>query len=348
MELSYNVLIVDDVVDNIQIAMNILREENYNLTFALSGEEALTLANTNQFDIILLDIMMPNIDGFTVCERMRAMPEYANVPIIFLTAKTDIDSISRAFELGGTDYVTKPFHAAELLARVKSQLELYRSRLVLEENNLSLQIKMKYEKKRLLNEVEESQKELIYTLTELMETCSSETGEHIKRVANMVHILAKHYPLLTDDDAETIFHAAPMHDIGKATIPHHILHKTEKLTDEEFAVMKTHTTVAHKFLKNSKRKMIQAADIIAMQHHERWDGSGYPKGLKGEEIHPYGRVMAVIDVFDALTHKRCYKEAWSIEDSVAYIQEQSGTRFDPELIDIFMENIDEFVSIART
>ncbi|HIP28026.1 MAG TPA: response regulator [Sulfurovum sp.] len=348
MELSYNVLIVDDVVDNIQIAMNILREENYNLTFALSGEEAITLANTNQFDIILLDIMMPNIDGFTVCERIKKIPEYVNVPIIFLTAKTDIDSISRAFEIGGSDYVTKPFHAVELLARVKSHLELYRSRLILQENNLSLQIKMKYEKKRLLNEVEEGQKELIYTLTELMETCSAETGEHIKRVAKMAHILAKHYPLLTDADADTIFHAAPMHDIGKATIPHHILHKTEKLTDEEFAVMKTHTTVAHKFLKNSKRKMIQAADIIAMQHHERWDGSGYPKGLKGEEIHPYGRVMAVIDVFDALTHKRCYKEAWSIEDSVAYMQEHSGTRFDPQLIDVFMENIDEFVSIART
>ena len=346
MDLNYNVLIVDDVVDNIQIAMNILREENYNLTFAVSGEEALTLANSNQFDIILLDVMMPNIDGFTVCERMRSMPEYANVPIIFLTAKTDIDSISRAFELGGTDYVTKPFHAAELLARVKSQLELYRSRLILEENNLSLQIKMKYEKKRLLNEVEESQKELIYTLTELMETCSSETGEHIKRVATMARILAKHYPLLTDDDAETIFHAAPMHDIGKATIPHHILHKSEKLTDEEFIVMKKHTTAAHKFLKNSKRKMIQAADIIAMQHHERWNGSGYPRGLRGEEIHPYGRVMAIVDVFDALTHTRCYKEAWTVEESVAYMKEHSDIRFDPQLIDVFMEHIDEFISIA--
>ena len=348
MKLNYNVLIVDDVVDNIQIAMNILREENYNLTFALSGDEALSLIDTTQFDIILLDIMMPNIDGFTVCERIKKIPVYTNVPIVFLTAKTDIDSISRAFDIGGSDYVTKPFHAAELLARVKSQLELYRSRLVLQENNLSLQIKMKYEKKRLLNEVEEGQKELIYTLTELMETCSSETGEHIKRVANMARILAKHYPLLTEDDAETIFHAAPMHDIGKATIPHHILHKTDKLTDEEFSVMKTHTTAAHKFLKNSKRKMIKAADIIAMEHHERWDGSGYPKGLKGEQIHPYGRVMAVIDVFDALTHSRCYKEAWSIEDSVAYMKEQSGRRFDPELIDIFMEHIDEFVSIIRT
>lgn len=348
MNLMFNVLIVDDVVDNIQIAMNMLREENYNLTFALSGEEVYTLVEENQFDIILLDIMMPNIDGFTVCEHLRNMPKYANVPIIFLTAKTDIDSISRAFEIGGSDYVTKPFHASELLARVKSHLELYRSRLVLQENNLSLQIKMKHERKRLLSELEEGQKELIYSLTELMETCSAETGEHIKRVATMAHILAKYSPLLTNDDAETIFLAAPMHDIGKATIPHHILHKTAALTEDEFTIMKTHTTAAHKFLKNSKRKMIQAADIIAMQHHERWDGFGYPKGLKGDAIHPYGRVMAVIDVFDALTHKRCYKEAWRIEDAIAYMKEQRGTQFDPDLIDIFMEHIDEFIAIATS
>jgi len=346
MELNYNVLIVDDVVDNIQIAMNILREENYNLTFALSGEEALSLVDTNQFDIILLDIMMPDIDGFTVCERLRKIPNYADVPIVFLTAKIDIDSISRAFEIGGTDYVTKPFHAVELLARVKSQLELYRSRVILQENNLSLEIKMKYERKRLLNEVEEGQKELIYTLTELMETCSSETGEHVKRVAKMAYILAKHHPLLTEGDAVTVFHAAPMHDIGKATIPHHILHKEGRLTDKEFTVMKTHTTAAHKFLKNSKRKIIQAADIIAMQHHEKWDGTGYPEGLKGDAIHPYGRVMAVIDVFDALTHKRCYKEAWSIEEAIIYMKEHSGTRFEPQLIDIFMEHIDEFTEIV--
>ena len=348
MELNYNVLIVDDVVDNIQIVMNILREENYNLTFALSGEEALSLVDTNQFDIILLDIMMPNIDGFTVCERLRKIPNYADVPIVFLTAKIDIDSISKAFEIGGTDYVTKPFHAAELLARVKSQLELYRSRVVLQENNLSLEIKMKYERKRLLNEVEEGQKELIYTLTELMETCSSETGEHVKRVANMAYRLAQHSPLLTDDDAETVFHAAPMHDIGKATIPHHILHKEGKLTDEEFTIMKTHTTAAHKFLKNSKRKVIRAADIIAMQHHEKWDGTGYPKGLKGDAIHPYGRVMAIIDVFDALTHKRCYKKAWSTESAIEYIKDQRGVSFDPILVDIFMENIDEFIAIVRS
>jgi len=348
MELNYNVLIVDDIVDNIQVAMNILREENYNLTFALSGEEALSLVDTNKFDIILLDIMMPDMDGFTVCERIRKMTAYTTVPIVFLTAKTDIDSISKAFELGGTDYVTKPFHAAELLARIKSQLELYRCRLVLQQNNLSLQVKMKYEKRRLLTEVEEGQKELIYMLTELMENCSSETGEHIKRVARMAHILAQYYPLLSDDDAETVFHAAPMHDIGKATIPHHILHKPGKLTEEEFTIMKTHTTAAHKFLRNSKRKMIQAADIIAMQHHERWDGTGYPKGLKGDDIHPYGRVMSVIDVFDALAHKRYYKEAWSIEDSVAYMKDHSGTRFDPQLIDIFMEHIDEFIAIVRS
>ncbi len=348
MDLGYNVLIVDDVVDNIQMAMNILREENYNLTFSLSGEEALSLVNQHSYDIILLDIMMPNIDGFTVCERIKRIPEYADVPIIFLTAKADIDSISKAFEIGATDYVTKPFHAEELLVRVKSQLELYKSRLVLKENNLSLQVKMKYEKERISTEFEAWQKEIIYMLTELIETCSTETGRHVRRVAMMSQLLAKYHPVLTDEDADTVFHAAPMHDIGKIAVPNDILTKPAKLTDKEFEVMKIHTTSAHKFLKGSKRAILQAADIIALQHHEKWDGTGYPKGLKGDEIHLYGRIVAVIDVFDALTHKRCYKEAWSIEDSVAYMQEHSGTHFDPELIDIFMENIDEFVSIANT
>lgn len=348
MQLNYNILIVDDVVDNIQIAMSILREENYNLTFALSGEEALGLIEHNNFDLILLDIMMPGMDGYEVCETIKKMDTYANVPIIFLTAKTDIDAITKGFNLGAVDYLIKPFHAEELLARVKTQLELYRSKLILKEHNLSLEAKVKYERKRVLDEVEEGQKEIIYMLTELIESCSQETGEHVKRVALMSQLLAEYHPVLTEEDANNVFHASPMHDIGKVTIPDRILKKGAKLTEDEFEIMKTHTTAAHKFLKTSKRKIIQAADIIAMQHHEKWDGTGYPKGLKGDEIHLYGRIVSIIDVFDALTHARYYKDAWDMQRSIDYMKEHSGTQFDPQLIDIFMEHIDEFIAISKT
>ncbi|HFQ61810.1 MAG TPA: response regulator [Epsilonproteobacteria bacterium] len=347
MELTYNVLIVDDVVDNIQIAMNMLKEENYNLTFALSGEEALSLIENNSYDMILLDIMMPEIDGFTVCARIKKIPEYEDVPIIFLTAKNDIDSVSHAFSVGAVDYVSKPFHAEELLARVRNHLELYRSRLVLKNNHLTLQIKAKEEKERLLTELEEGQKELIYILTELIESASPETGQHIKRVSEISKLLASYHPAIDKNDEEIIFHAAPMHDIGKVTIPHAILSKPGALTNEEFEVMKTHASAGHQFLKNSQRKILKTADIIASEHHEKWDGTGYPQGLKGEEIHVFGRIVAIADVFDALTHKRCYKEAWSIEDSVAYMLKHKGTHFDPMLIDIFMEHLDEFVTIVH-
>jgi putative two-component system response regulator len=348
MELNYNVLIVDDVVDNIQIAMNILREENYNLTFALSGEEALTLVDTTQFDIILLDIMMPNMDGYSVCQEIKKDESLKDIPVIFLTAKTDIDAISKGFSLGASDYIVKPFHAEELLSRVRTHLELYKSKLILKEHNLSLKAKVKYERKRVLDEIEVGQKEIIYMLTELIESCSHETGEHVKRVARMSELLANYHPVLTEDDAKNLLYASPMHDIGKVTIPDAILQKEDTLSREEFEVMKTHTTSAHSFLKNSKRKIIQSADIIAMQHHEKWDGTGYPKGLKGEEIHLYGRIVSVIDVFDALTHERYYKKAWEIEASVAYMKEHAGTQFDPQLIEIFMEHLDEFVAIAKS
>ena len=348
MDFNYNVLIVDDVVENIQIAMNILREENYNFTFALSGEEALSLIQSNKYDIILLDIMMPNMDGYTVCEKIKQDETSQDIPIIFLTAKADIDSVSKGFALGASDYLIKPFHAEELLARVRTQLELYRSKLILKEHNLSLAAKVKYERKRVLDEIEEGQKEIIYMLTELIESCSQETGEHVKRVALMSELLGKYHPALTDDDAKNLLYASPMHDIGKVTIPDKILQKEDSLDTDEFEIMKTHTTAAHSFLKNSKRKIIQSADVIAMQHHEKWDGTGYPNGLKGEQIHLYGRIVAISDVFDALLHERYYKKAWDVEASVAYMQDNAGTHFDPQLIEIFMEHIDEFVAIATS
>ncbi|NPA59981.1 MAG: response regulator [Epsilonproteobacteria bacterium] len=344
---GYSILIVDDVLDNIQVAMNILKEDNYNFSYAQNGEEALGLMHQNNFDLILLDIMMPGVDGYEVCSIMRTDPRLLDIPVIFLTAKADMDSMAKGFEVGGLDYIIKPFHANELLARVKTHLELYKAKQVLKQNNLSLELKVKRERNRVLTELENSQKEMIFVLTELVESVSDETGKHIKRVAEYSRLLAHYHNAISEEDADIIYHASPMHDIGKMSISDLILHKDGPLTEEEFEIMKTHTTKAHEYLKIPNRKIMQAADIIAYEHHEKWNGEGYPRGLKGEEIHIFGRIVALADVFDALTHKRTYKEAWSVEEAAKYIKENSGTQFDPYLVELFEANLDEFISISK-
>ena len=347
MDFKYHVLIVDDVVENIQVAMNILKEENYEFSFAKNGNDALEIMNTGNFDLVLLDIMMPGLDGYEVCRRMKKNPDLADVPVIFLTAKADADSMAIGFEVGGVDYIIKPFHANELLARVKTHLELYKAKELLKANNLSLKIKMDMQNERILSELEKNQKEMIFVLTEMIESVSDETGKHIKRVSEYSRLLAHYHSSISEEEANIIYDAAPMHDIGKMSIPHDILHKEGPLTEEEFEIMKTHTVRAHKYLKVSDRKIIQAADAIAYQHHEKWNGKGYPQGLKEEEIHIYARIVAIADVFDALTHKRVYKEAWKLPEAIEYVVDHSGTQFDPLLIGIFQDHIDEFIAISK-
>ena len=347
MKFNYDILIVDDVAENIQVAMNILKSENYNFAFAKSGKDALILLQEGEFDLVLLDIMMPELDGIETFKVMKEDPKIADIPVIFLTAKTDIDTIEEAFHLGAVDYITKPFHPAELLARVRTHLDLYRARKLLERNNISLQIQMKETEQRIRSELELTQQEIIDALMEVVESVSDETGRHVKRVAEISRLLAHYSPMLKHEDEELIYLTAPMHDIGKLFIPQEILHKPGKLTEAEFEIMKTHTTKAHRILKISNRKVINAADIIATQHHEKWNGSGYPYGLKREEIHIYGRIVAIADVLDALTHKRIYKEAWSIDKAFSYIADRKGTQFDPELVDILVEHKENFKAILE-
>lgn len=341
------ILIVDDVAENIQVAMNILKEENYVFSFASDGEEALALVELDTFDLILLDIMMPKMNGYDVCKRLKSNPEFCDIPIIFLTAKNDVDAIAKGFEIGGIDYIIKPFHACELLARTKTHLELSYAKYLLTKKNSELALKVERQGARLLEEVEENQREMIYVLMEVMESTSDETGKHIKRVAESSRLLAHYTDYLSEEDETVIFHAAPMHDIGKVAIPQEILHKPGKLTPEEFNVMQTHAEKGKNFLKNSKRKLLTAAAVIAYEHHEKWDGTGYPRGLKGNEIHIFGRIVALADVFDALTHKRQYKQAWEINDAVDYIKSLSGIQFDPKLVDIFIEHLPEFINILE-
>ena len=347
---NFSILIVDDINEDIQVAMNILSEDSYDFSFATTGRESLNLLEemSATFDLILLDIMMPGLDGFEVCRKLKKDPNTWDIPVIFLTAKVDVDSIRHGFSLGCVDYITKPFHAEELLARVKTHLQLYHAKKLLQYNNLSLEEKIFHQQKRLLTELEDNQKEMIWMLTELMELSSDEAGKHIKRVAKLSLLLAHYHPALNSEDEETLYYASPMHDIGKMTVPQQILYKPGRYTEEEFEMIKRHTSNAYKLLSGSKRAtLIKAAAIIVHEHHEKWDGKGYPRQLKGTDIHIYGRVVALADVFDALTHKRCYKDAWVMEDVVNYIQDHRATHFDPELVDIMMEHLDEFKAISE-
>ena len=344
-----HILIVDDVSDNIQVAMNILKEESYTFSFASDGQEAIDLISTDTvvFDLILLDIMMPKINGYDVCSAIKKMDHAKETPVIFLTAKADTDAIAKGFEVGGVDYIVKPFHANELLARVKTHIELSESKKQLKKHAVEVENKATLQAVRLALEIEENQCEMIYILMEVMESTSDETGQHIRRVAETSKLLAQKTPYLSEEEVNIIFLASPMHDIGKIAIPKEILHKPGKLTDEEMTIMKTHAEKGAALLKNSKRRLTASASIIAHQHHEKWDGSGYPNGLKGDDIHIFGRIVALADVFDALTHKRQYKDAWTTNDAIDYIKENSGSHFDPSLVKILVDNLPEFLDIMN-
>ena len=340
------ILIVDDVPENTEFLELVLSEDSYHFTTATSGEQALELLQDQNYDLILLDLMMPGIDGFEVCRILKKTPRLQDTPVIFLTARTDIDAITHAFSLGAVDYITKPFNSAELLVRVRNHIELHETKKNLKFANDALQSKLELKERRLVSEIEEGQKEMILILTELVERNSDETGKHIRRVAEYSRLLAHYHPVLNLEDEEIISHVAPMHDIGKVCIPLEILHKQGALTEEEFEVVKAHTTQAHKFFMTSDRRLMKAADMIASQHHEFWNGQGYPEGLSGENIHIYARIVAIADVFDALTHKRQYKEAWPVEMALKYIEERSGTQFDPQIAALFLEHSAEMIQIC--
>jgi len=346
MQKKYEILIVDDVSENIKIAISILKSENYNFSYALNGESAIEVLKTKRFDLLLLDIMMPGIDGFKLARMIKNTPAIEDTPIIFVTAKIDINSIEEGFEIGAVDYVTKPYHPVELRVRVKNHLELYSFRKQLAKDNKNLQKDIETEKAQHLTDVELAQREIVYVLSEIMEHDSGETAEHVKRVAEISKQLAILEGSLSSEEIKTLYIAAPLHDVGKVLVENTILHKNGPLNDEEFLEMKKHPKLAVEILNKSTQELIKAAAIIAHEHHENWDGTGYPQGLKGNEIHIYGRIVAIADVLDALTHKRSYKEAWSFEKAVSYMMQESGTKFDPRLMELFLNHLEVFKEIV--
>lgn len=335
------ILAVDDTPENLDVVKGVLADD-YVVKAAINGKMALKIAKSNPPDLILLDIMMSEMDGYEVCKQLKKDEATQGIPIMFLSAKDQVADEQKGFELGAVDYIQKPVSPPILKARIRTQLALYDHNRVLEQK-----VSERTAEIRALNiEIEATQREVVFTMGAIGETRSKETGNHVKRVAEYSRIFALHCGL-SEDEANLIKMASPMHDIGKVGIPDIILNKPARFTPEEFEQMKKHSELGYEMLKHSNRPILKMAATLAYEHHEKWNGKGYPQGLAGENIHLYGRITAIADVFDALGSARCYKEAWEDDKVLALIKEEKGAHFDPKLVDIFFEHLDSFLEIRE-
>lgn len=347
------ILVVDDTEENIDILVDALGDD-YELIVATDGTSALELMKSEKPDLILLDIMMPGLSGYEVCYRLKKDPKTEDIPIIFLTAISDIQSKTKAFEAGAVDYIIKPFDVSEVKARVQTHLSLQLAKMELSSQNDVLEEKVSER----TNELFLTQETTIEAMAFISEYRDPETGGHIKRTKNYVRSLAekmqrlpKYQDQLSDEMISQLYNSAPLHDIGKVGIRDEILLKQGKLTKEEFDEMKTHAMIGFSALKLASLRLgnnsfLKYAMELARHHHERWDGTGYPDGLSGEGIPLSARIMAVADVYDALISARTYKPAFPHEKSISIIKEERGTHLDPTIVDIFLADSEEFRKIA--
>ncbi len=344
------VLVVDDTPANIDILLEGLGSEPYEVAVAIDGEAALEFVADTVPDLVLLDVMMPGIDGYEVCKQLKENPATAKVPVIFLTALDKVENKSAGFERGGVDYVTKPFEIVEVRARVRTHLELSLSRDALSQQNEILEIKVKERTKELLQAHEmlkETQLETIMRLGLATEMRDDDTGAHVQRIRSTVKFLAMKLGT-PEEEAELWGLASTMHDIGKVGIPDAILLKPGKLTFEEFLVIQEHTTIGGKILENPKSNLIRIAHEIAIGHHEKWNGKGYPKGLEKFNVPLAARLTAIADVFDALASKRPYKDPWPLEKIVDLLKNEAGEHFDPRIVETFLDNLDTILEMRES
>lgn len=304
------ILLVDDEATNLHILRSLLQDD-YKLLFAKNGQRALELTRQEKPDLILLDVMMPDLTGFDVCKLLKADDATKHIPIIFVTALADEADETQGFELGCVDYISKPINPSIVRSRVKTHLQLVH-----------------------MDELKQSRLQVVQRLGLAAEYKDNETGLHVIRMSHVSRLIAEAAGF-SEKAQEEILHAAPMHDIGKIGIPDAILSKPGKLTPEEWEVMKTHPSIGGRIIGEDDTGLLAVARRIALYHHERWDGSGYPHGLKGEDIPVEARIIAIADVFDALINARPYKPAWPVDKAVAQINSESGTHFDPTLVECF-------------
>ena len=315
-------LLVDDEPTNLQVLRQVLQQQ-YRLLFATDGARALAIAREQRPQLVLLDVMMPGMDGYAVCQALKQQTETASTPVIFVTALNDAADEAKGFDMGCVDYITKPISAAVVRARVRTHLSLVR-----------------------LDELRETRLQIVQRLGRAAEYKDNETGMHVIRMSHY----AQHLALAAGCSAqwaEDLLNAAPMHDVGKIGIPDAILQKPGKLTPEEWAVMQRHPQIGGEIIGQHPWGVLQLARSVALYHHEKWDGSGYPHGLAGTDIPLEARIVALADVFDALTSERPYKRAWSPEEAMALIESEAGRHFDPQLVALFVPLMPQLLDIRQ-
>ena len=327
------VLCVEDESELRESIEQLLKMFFKNVDCVESGQEALKVYEKGKYNIVITDVNMPGINGVELIEELRQ--KFPEQKVVVMSGHNESTMLMDLIQAGVHNFLMKPITQKDLIKTLYPVCrDAYFQYLNVEEII------------RLNEEIIETQKEVIVTMGAIGEQRSKETGMHVKRVAESSYLLAKLYGL-DEEEAQQIKMASPMHDIGKVGIPDDILNKPGKLDDDEWKIMRTHSMLGYEMLKSSKRPLLKAAAMIAKEHHEKWDGSGYPEGKKGEDIHIYGRITAVADVFDALAFDRIYKKAWEMEDIFSYFKEESGKHFDPALVELFFENVDQFLEIKE-
>ncbi len=341
--LDARILVVDDVESNVLLLQNLLRQQGYANVHATTDPKVVaTMHETEPFELILLDLQMPECDGFAVMEQLQSGLKGDFLPVVVVTAYSDTENRLKALGQGARDYITKPFIVAEVIHRIRNYLEV---RMLYRERQRQAKILEQKVRER-TRELSETQKEILRRLALAGEYRDNVTGNHVSRVSHTCKALAVAAGL-TDDVAEMIFHASPMHDIGKIGVPDRILLKPGRLDPEEMTIMRRHAEIGAMMLGGHPAPILLLAHSIALHHHEKWDGSGYPNGVTGEAIPIEARIVAICDVFDALTSARPYKRAWTIEAAVAHLREQSGSHFDPRLVEVFVTILPEILEIRR-
>ncbi|WP_058866271.1 HD domain-containing phosphohydrolase [Chloracidobacterium thermophilum] len=337
------ILVVDDLELNIKLLENLLAEAGYRRVFSTTdSRQVVGLYRELSPDLVILDLHMPYRNGFQVMEDLREIEHDSYIPVLVLTGLPDHATRLRALESGARDFLSKPFEHVEALTRIRNMIEVRLLHNEVREQNRVLEEKVRQRTQQL----RETQLEIVRRLGRAAEYRDNVTGMHVIRMSHYCAELARAIGW-NDEACEMLLHASPMHDIGKIGIPDRILLKEGKLTPEEWEVMKSHATIGAELLGGSTSPLMQMAMEIALSHHEKWDGSGYPNGLKGEEIPIVGRIVALCDVFDALTTERPYKQAWSVEAVIAEIDRQSGRHFDPNLVEAFKSILPRILQIRE-
>lgn len=338
-----SILVVDDEAANVKLLEKVLKMKGYGNVIATQDPlKALPLYCEHKCDLILLDINMPKLDGYGVMEQLKAESGDDMPAILMLTAQSSQEFIQRALNNGARDYVTKPFDIDELMARVSNMLQVQMAHKYMLHQNEILERKVQSR----TQEIYDTRMQVVRCLGRAAEYRDEETGLHIVRMSKMSAVMGRAMGM-SDEESDLVLNASPMHDIGKIGIPDSILLKPGKFEPHEWEIMKTHAQIGADILAEGDSDLMIMASEIAVSHHEKWDGSGYPNGLSGKDIPLVGRITALADVFDALTSVRPYKEAWTVEKSVDLIKGESGKHFDPDVVKIFLEKLEEIISIKE-